>query len=371
MPTPWQRDLEADGKKFVSWLAGKLPGATDIEATPLVSPSSSGFSNETLLCDVRWKEGGEAREESAVIRIQPTGYQVFMDYDMGLQYRTMELLGPTPVPVPTTLWHESEDESVFGAPFYVMRKVDGRVPTDQPPYHSGGWLAEACTPEERGAIWLNGFGAMAKIHTLDVDATGFGFLRRPELGANGLEQELTYYKKFLVWAAAGREQPIIEAALAWLEANKPAGETDGLVWGDARIGNIIFDGTEPAAVIDWEMVTIGSPEKDLAWAIFLDRHHSEGLGVPRLEGFPSYAESVAHYESESGLPVKDLDYYQVFAGFRFGIVMMRIAQQMAHYEVMKPEQSRAFEIENTVTSLTAKILDIAPPSEHVKRLVSS
>jgi aminoglycoside phosphotransferase (APT) family kinase protein len=330
MPTPWQRDLEADGKKFVSWLTAKLPGAQAVEATPLVSPSSSGFSNETLLCDLRWKEGGEAREESAVIRIQPTGYQVFMDYDMGLQYRTMELLGPTPVPVPTTLWHEAEDETVFGAPFYVMRKVEGRVPTDQPPYHSGGWLAEECTPKERAAIWLNGFGAMAKIHTLDLDATGFGFLRRPELGPNGLAQELTYYRKFLEF----------------------------------------FDGTEPAAVIDWEMVTVGSPEKDLAWAIFLDRHHSEGLGVPRLEGFPSYAESVAHYETASGLPVKNLDYYQVFAGFRFGIVMMRIAQQMAHYEVMTPEQSRAFEIENTVTSLTAKILDIAPPSEHVKRLVS-
>ena len=88
--------------------------------------------------------------------------------------------------------------------------------------------------------------------------------------ANGLDQELTYYERYLEWASAGREQPVAEAALAWLQKHKPSGEPEGLVWGDARIGNIIFDGTKPAAVIDWEMVTCGSPEKDLAWTVFLD-----------------------------------------------------------------------------------------------------
>ena len=73
-----------------------------------------------------------------------------------------------------------------------------------------------------------------------------------------------------------------------------------LLWGDARIGNIIFDGTMPAAVIDWEMVTLGSPEVDLAWAIFVDRHHSEGIETSRLAGFPSVEASVARYESLTG-----------------------------------------------------------------------
>ena len=81
-----------------------------------------------------------------------------------------------------------------------------------------------------------------------------------------------------------------------------------LLWGDARIGNIIFDGTRPAAVLDWEMVTLGSPEMDLAWSIFLDRHHSEGMGLPRLEGFPSYEETVERYEALTGFEVQDLHY---------------------------------------------------------------
>ena len=368
MPTPWQRNLEQDGRKFEAWLRRQLPGASDLALTPLVAPTSSGFSNETLLCEATWREAGAARRESLVVRIQPTGYQVFPEYDMGLQFRTMQLLAKTDVPVPRVLWLETQDDSIFGAPFYVMAKVEGRVPTDQPPYHVGGWMTEI-PPAERRAIFLGGFEAMARIHQLDLDATGFGFLRRPELGANGLEQELAYYERYLEWAGAGREQPIAEAAFGWLRKNQPTGEPEGLVWGDARIGNIIFDGTRLAAVLDWEMVTCGSPEKDIGWAVFLDRHHSEGLGAPRLEGFPSYDECMAYYESRTGHRVTHLHYYQVFAGFRFSVVMMRIAQQLLHYGLMTKEQSRAMELDNTVTKLTSKLLDLPPPSEHLARLV--
>lgn len=362
MPTPWQRDLEADGAKFERWLCGKLPEDAELRLSPLQAPQSSGFSNETLLCEAEWTEDGRHRHEPLVVRIQPIGYQVFPEYDLGLQFRTMQRLEPTDVPVPKVLWLEEADSSVFGAPFYVMRKVEGRVPTDQPPYHAGGWMHEI-SPRERREIWLAGFECMAKIHSLDVDATGFAALRRPELGANGLAQELSYYQKYLEWAARGMEQPVVEAALEWLLKHQPTDEVDGLVWGDARIGNIIFDGTRPAAVLDWEMVTIGSPEKDVAWSIFLDRHHSEGIETPRLEGFPSYEETLAYYEGRSGHKVQHLHYYQVFAGFRFGVIMMRLAQQMAYYEVMPEEQARAFEVNNTVTRLLAKILDLAPPGE--------
>jgi aminoglycoside phosphotransferase (APT) family kinase protein len=368
MPTPWQRNLEQDAPKFEAWLRRRLGEPRDLELGPLVAPTSSGFSNETLLGSAAWTEQGKKRSESLVVRIQPTGYQVFPEYDMGLQFRTMQLLAKTDVPVPRALWLETEDRSIFGAPFYVMAKVEGRVPTDQPPYHVGGWMTEI-PPAERRAIFLGGFEMMARIHRLDLDESGFGFLRRPELGANGLAQELAYYERYLEWASAGREQPIAEAAFAWLQRNAPGGEPEGLVWGDARIGNIIFAGTRPAAVLDWEMVTCGSPEKDVGWAVFLDRHHSEGLDAPRLDGFPSYDECMAHYQSLTGHRVAHLHYYQVFAGFRFSVVMMRIAQQLLHYGLMTKEQSRAMELENTVTKLTAKLLDLPPPSEYVAKLV--
>jgi len=100
---------------------------------------------------------------------------------------------------------------------------------------------------------------------------------------------------------------------------------------------------------------------DLGWSIFLDRHHSEGLDMPRLEGFPSYDDTVQRYTQLSGHRVRHLQYYQVFAGFRFAVIMTRIAQQMVTYGLMDEASGREFELNNTVTRLLAKLLDLPAP----------
>jgi aminoglycoside phosphotransferase (APT) family kinase protein len=358
MPTLWQRDLEADGQRLRAWLERKLPGARDLRMSPLAAPTATGFSNETLLFDLAWSQDGTERRRSLVVRIQPTGFQVFPEYDLGSQYRVMDLLARTDVPVPKLVWLELEDRSVFGAPFYVMERARGRVPPDSPPYHVGGWMTEI-SPQERAAIWRSGHDAMARIHRLDWRAAGFAFLERPELGATPFEQQLEYYRRYLAWAARGKRQPTAEPALAWLEKHRPRREHVALVWGDARIGNILFDGTEPAAVLDWEMATLGDPEQDLAWSLFLDTHHSDGLGVPRLPGFPSHAETVARWEEQVGRRAENLHYWTVWAGFRFAVIMLRIAQQMLRYGVLPPDSD--METNNTVTRLLAKLLELPAP----------
>jgi aminoglycoside phosphotransferase (APT) family kinase protein len=361
MPTPWQRDLAADRERLGAWLAARIPDAADLRLSELRAPQTSGFSNDTLLFEVDYARGGRAQREALVARIQPTGFQIFPEYDMALQFRTLELLARTDVPVPRARWLEERDASVLGAPFYVMDQVRGRVPPDNPPYHVTGWVTEIA-PEERAAIWWGGIEAMARIHRLDWRAAGFGFLDHPERGATPLEQQLAWYAGYLRWAADGREQPTIDAARAWLERNRPAGEPTVLSWGDARIGNILFDGTKPVAVLDWEMVGIGSPEMDLAWQIFVDKHHSMGIGQPRLPGFPSYEETVERYQQLSGFAVRHLHYYEVFAGFRFAVIMLRIAQQIHHYGLVDEAASRAFERNNTVTRLLAQLLDLPAPA---------
>ena len=290
------------------------------------------------------------------MRIQPTGYQVFPEYDLGLQFRTMQLLAKTDVPVPRVLWLEEEDRDVLGAPFYVMDARRGPR-ADRP----------AAVPHRRlddGDLAGRARGDLVGRHRVHgahpPPRSDARRLRLPRAGRSSARrrsrQQLAYYERYLEWAARGRA-----AADDRGRARAGSGRTSRddprrvLVWGDARIGNIIFDGTRPAAVLDWEMVTLGSPEEDLAWAIFLDRHHSEGIERRRASrASRATRRRVARYEALTGHRVRHLHYYQVFAGFRFAVIMMRIAQQMVHYEVMKPEQGRQFELDNTVTRLLAK-----------------
>jgi len=359
VPIPQQRDPELTRTRLGEWLATKLPDAIGLSISELSGPAATGFSNDTLLFDATWTEAGTARTEGLVARIKPSGYQIFPEIDVALQHRVMKILGEhTDVPVPRMWWLE-EDERVLGAPFFLMSRVDGDIPADNPPYTMGGWVFDA-RPDQRERLWWTGFEAMAKVHRLDWRALGFDFLDHPELGKRGLDQQLTYYERYLEWAARGKPQPIAEAALDWVKTNRPSDEEPpALCWGDSRISNQIFRDFECVAVLDWEMVTLGNPEQDLGWWIFLDRHFTEGLGIDRPPGFPSYDATVARYQELTGHTVRHLDFYQVFAGLRFAVIMMRVAQMAIEYELMPPDSD--METNNIVTQLLAKMLGLPAP----------
>ncbi len=353
MPIPQQRDPERTTQQLIAWLAGKMPRATDLQVANLTPPTATGFSNDTLLFDLSWREDGAERQQGFVVRIEPRGYAIFPEYNLAQQYTVMRILGESStVPVPRVYWIEDAG-SIFGAPFYLMSKIEGRIPGDNPPYHVGGWVTEI-PPEERRSLWMDGLEVLTRIHKLDWQKLGFGFLDQPQRGATGLAQQIHYYENYLVWAARGRPQPIAERALTWIKAHLPAGEPLALCWGDARIGNMIFRDGKCQAVLDWEMVTLGNPEQDLAWWLFLDRHHSEGLMTERLAGFPSREETVVRYEELMARRVRHLEFYEIFAGFRFAVIMMRVAQMMIAYEVLPPDSE--LESNNIVTQLLQKDL---------------
>jgi aminoglycoside phosphotransferase (APT) family kinase protein len=354
---PAQRDLEEARGIIGRWLAERLD-VPSVEVGEITAPSLTGFSSETLLFDATWRARGGWHTEGYVVRVAPTGYQIFYEPEFEAQFHVLRALVPTDVPVPPTHWYEA-DASVLGAPFFAMGKVEGKVPSDNPPYTMEGWLLET-SPEEQAAVWWAGIDAMAAVHRLDWRALGLDMLDKPERGKAGLDQQLAYYREYLTWAAQGRAQPTAEAGLAWLEANRPDDDDRvGLCWGDARIGNIMFAEGRCAAVLDWEMVTLGNPVQDLSWYLFLDRHHSEGIDVPRLPGFPSREETVARYERLSGRSAEHLDYYEVFAAFRFSVIMIRVAQMIVEYGFMDGDSD--LETNNPVTQLLAKMLDLPAP----------
>lgn len=353
MPKPTERSIEKTRDDLARWLAGRIPHARDIEIRSLGGPEETGFSSDTLLFDFAWHENGMRHVEPVVVRLEPAGFPVFPSYEIAWQYKLMDGLRGVGVPAPRMLWLE-EDPSSLGARFYVMERVEGRIPPDRPPYHMDGWMLQA-TPAERASLWRSGIEAMARVHRADWRALGFGFLDRPDFGKTGIDQQLGYYERYLSWALGSDRHPTCERALKWLRANQPSGEPLRLCWGDARIGNMIFRDGTCVAVLDWEMATLGNPAEDLAWYMYLDRHHCEGIGVPRLEGFPSRDETVAQWEELTGLNARStLDYYEIFAGLRFAAIMVRVVRQMKHYEVLPADST--FDIDNPASQLLAKIL---------------
>ncbi|HSS08978.1 MAG TPA: phosphotransferase, partial [Acidimicrobiales bacterium] len=130
---------------------------------------------------------------------------------------------------------------------------------------------------------------------------------------------------------------------------------DALCWGDARIGNMIFDGDcKVQAVLDWEMVALGDPVQDLAWWLFLDRYQSEGYGAPRLTGFPTREATIRRWEELTARSADQIDWYERWAAFRFGVVMIRIAQLLIHFELLPPDSD--LERNNGVTQLIDQLL---------------
>jgi aminoglycoside phosphotransferase (APT) family kinase protein len=148
---------------------------------------------------------------------------------------------------------------------------------------------------------------------------------------------MAHDQRFLRWVLAGRPFPVFEDAAAWLARHLPAEPDPVLNWGDARLGNILFRAFTPVAVLDWEMVTLGALEADLAWWIVFMRLHTSGIGKPQLPGLPSPAETVAMYEQLSGRTVGDLHFYEVRAAFRAGLLLVRFSDALVANGTLAPD----------------------------------
>lgn len=354
-------DTDVAADKLGSWLSTKLPDAQQLTITDLHVPGAGGLSNETVLFTANWQQGGAAVTRGMVARVQPDGPGVFPDYDLRKEGAVIKALGEhTTVPVPHIYFYE-EDLSVFGSPFLVMERIDGRIPADDPPFTAAGWVLDL-QPEQRRQMWQNGIDTLAAIHDVDWRAVGLDILDTPE-NHSGLDAGLAHWRKTFDWAAEGEPNPTIEAALAWLDENRPQSDAQKVLnWGDARVGNIIFsDSLAAAAVLDWEMVVLASREQELGWWLFLMRHHTEGVGLPLPDGIPDHAETVEYYERITGYRLRDLDYYEVLAGTRLAILMVRAAHLMIGAGLLPSDATMA--LSNPATQLVAKLLGLPAPNE--------
>ncbi|MGE3690215.1 MAG: phosphotransferase family protein [Novosphingobium sp.] len=322
---PRTRDLAELGAQIVPWLASRLPGASGLAITGLDYPRGAGRSHETILFDATWREGARECSQGFVIRIKPDANQVYPDDLFEEQYRVMRVLHDLSiVPVAEIIGFE-EDPDLVGAPFFVMKKLVGRVAVTFPPYRETGWIAEA-TPAQRRRFWEGGVRNLAAIQKTPLDQVQF--LAGPDGARDGLAQEWNKYDRFVEWVSQDKRWPVLDAAREALRARWPQNQPEGLVWGDARLGNMMYDENfDVIAVMDWEQASLGGALHDLAWWLHMSAFaHEKTADKPHLEGMGTREETIALWQDITGISVADLDWYLDFTAFKTGCLSVSSAR---------------------------------------------
>jgi aminoglycoside phosphotransferase (APT) family kinase protein len=304
-----------DSEAVGAWLAEHVPSMTAPLEFELIS---GGRSNLTYV--VR-----DASSRHAVLRRPPLGKLLESAHDMGREHRIIAALGPTPVPVPQTLGY-CADESVTGAPFYVMDYVDAEIVRDE---HDA---AELLTEDARVELAGSMIDVLASLHALDPDEIGLGTLGRHD---GYVERQLKRWRR--QWEAVQTRQiPAIEEARQLLEASCPEQQRASLVHGDYRIDNVAVrrDGSV-AAVLDWELCTIGDPLADLGVLLLNWVGPGEPMehmlnGTPtRLGGFPDRDFLLQRYAERSGADLSQIAFYVGLGYWRLACIAEGIYVRLA------------------------------------------
>lgn len=351
------RSPEELGSRLEAWLAD-ITGDSGATVSNTSSPDANGMSSESVFFDASFH--GESG--SFVARLAPTDEDVpvFSEYDLDKQARTIELVASrTDVPVPTVRWNEP-DARHLDVPFFVMEKIEGRVPPDILPYPMDGWVRDFSDTERR-ALQDKSVAVLAGIHSIDISDGSADFLQADaSLGATPLERHFAQEKVFYEWMVdgAGRRFPTIERAHAWIEANWPDEQPSAISWGDSRIGNIMYanDSTDPVAVLDWEMATIAPPGLDVAWMCFLHRFFEfvlEKYGVDTLPNMLRPEDVRNTYGELTGTDVGDLRFELVYTAARHAAIMARVHARSVHFgtEEWTDDPDDAFRFKDLLTEM--------------------
>jgi aminoglycoside phosphotransferase (APT) family kinase protein len=295
--------------------AHALPFAAGALAS-LAAPRA-GWSNETLVATF---DSGDR----AVVRLPPV-VATFPEHDFLAQAHVMEVAGAAGIPVPGPVV-ACDDADWLGSPFLVMPFVEGDIPG--PASVVDPWLTEATATEQRQAQGEM-IRVLADVHRVDWAASpGLAGRLRGAGPDDTLADEVAWWQRSLEWASDGDPPPRIAAVLRWCADTCPDPvEPRCLLWGDPRLENIVFGpGRRAAAVLDWEMASVGPAELDLAWYLGLEQVLRELSGGMVVAGFRSDEEVIGDYERAAGRPVRDLGWHLVFAVARSLCVNVRQAR---------------------------------------------
>jgi aminoglycoside phosphotransferase (APT) family kinase protein len=328
--TPWRRDPAQLAEGLAAWARErKGPAATVTE----VRAPASGMANETILFRLD--------EEPLVARLAPlpgSPFPTFPTFDLDFQRRCMEVVQRhTKVPVPGVV-HLEDNDGWLGAPFLVLRCIDGVVPSDNPPYVFDGWLLEG-DDEQRQRFEVASIALLVELHTITPATEDLTFLEPAYPGATLLQRLLGFQRGYYEWACEGEPVPLLEEAFRVLQDTLPENDRAALSWGDSRIGNVLYRDFEPVAVLDWEMATLAPPEVDLGWMTMMHaffQELAEGYGFPGMPDLLRRERTVTTYEGMAGYTLEDLAWYEALAALRFAIISIRTSLRSVAFGLQEP-----------------------------------
>ena len=299
---------EADAGPLQTFLDDALGDHVPITVTPMAGGGS---------CEVFGIDRGP---EHWVLRRAPRHASSATAHDVLREFRILDAIKDESVAIARPVV-ACDDPEVFGSPFYVMERIDGRPILQAVPDR---WAA---VPESHGRALEELIDALVAIHAVDWRSCGLGDMAHP---GNYLSRQRTRWLTQLD-SYGGRDLPAAHRISDWLEAHRPADQPSTLCHGDYKLDNVLFALDAPPqllAVVDWEMAAIGDPLVDLAWAlVFLPG--PEGtipLGMSKEPRFdvahlPDRANLVERYATRSGRSTATIGWYDVFARWKLAIVL--------------------------------------------------
>ena len=298
----------------------------------------AGLAGTGAAIEHRYISGGSQNEIYEIrrgdlhgaLRIPPTTAPESRDEGILREWRIIDALDGTDVPH-TPAIAMCEDKSVLGRSFYLMGFVEGWSPMG---LEGGKWPAPFDTDiEARKGLAYQLVEGIALLGNVDWQAKGLHDLGRPD-GFH--ERQVDRWTAFLE-RIKGRELPGFEEAAAWLRAHRPIDYIPGLMHGDYQFANVMYRHGAPAqlaAIVDWEMGTVGDPKLDLGWVMqswpsdtLTDE--AKGSGYVDMYGMPSRGDVLEHYRTVSGRQVDDIDYYVILAKWKLAIVLEQGFQRAA------------------------------------------
>jgi aminoglycoside phosphotransferase (APT) family kinase protein len=299
-------------KQIEDYLRHKLSEAKDISVSDLFR-IPGGASRETWSFDARWRDKGKEISQGFIIRRDPDAS--LLETERDIEFRVMDALWGTAVPVPKMCWLET-DSQWLDRPFVVMERVDGCETNPQTlaidPRYAGARPRLACRFVE----------VLAAIHHVDWRGLGLDFLGVPESPAHCGAMEIAKWERILDQEAI-EPRPVLRAALGWLRRHlPPPAQKIVLVHADFRAGNFLYneDG-EMKAFLDWEMVHLGDPMEDVAWACIRPWRWA---GNELIGGFMEREEFYRLYEELSGFKVdrQAIHFWEILGNIKLALIFL-------------------------------------------------